>query len=79
MATIIYEIDQTPYQSTFYNGTIEVLEAGGALTIESVLLVSFGVALLAFLGLWILTQAQSLSKVALYTVMSYMKCLYQLP
>lgn len=64
VGTIIYEIDQNPYQSTFYNGTIEVTEAGGFLTIESVLLVSVGVALLGLFGLWIRSQIQSLSKKA---------------
>ncbi|XP_047309995.1 translocon-associated protein subunit alpha-like [Impatiens glandulifera] len=59
---IIYEIDQNPYQSTFYNGTIEVSEASGFITIESVLLVSFGVALLGIFGLWIRNQIQNLSK-----------------
>lgn len=70
VATVIYEIDQTPYQSTFYNGTIEVLEADGGLTIESVLLITLGVALLAFLGFWIRAQAQNLSKVAQYEITS---------
>ncbi|CAM8907131.1 unnamed protein product [Rhodiola kirilowii] len=62
VATVIYEIDQTPYQSTFYNGTIEVVEAGGALSIETIFLVTLGVALLVFLGLWLRGQAQNLSK-----------------
>ncbi|KAK6946389.1 Translocon-associated protein (TRAP), alpha subunit [Dillenia turbinata] len=62
VGTIIYEIDQTPYQSTFYNGTIEVVEAGGFLNVESVFLVTLGIALLVLLGLWIRGQVQNLSK-----------------
>ncbi|KAK9108713.1 hypothetical protein Sjap_016773 [Stephania japonica] len=62
VGTIIYEIDQHPFQSTFYNGTIEVVEANGFLSIESVLLVTFAIALLVLLGLWIHGQVQHLSK-----------------
>ncbi|KAE9593414.1 hypothetical protein Lal_00028977 [Lupinus albus] len=62
VGTIVYEIDQQPYQSTFYNGTIEVVEAGAFLSIESVFLVTLGAALLALLGIWIHGQIQNLSK-----------------
>ncbi|CAL0334227.1 unnamed protein product [Lupinus luteus] len=62
VATVVYEIDQRPYQSTFYNGTIEVVEAGAFLSIESVFLVTLGAALLALLGIWIHGQIQNLSK-----------------
>ncbi|KAK9941659.1 hypothetical protein M0R45_007358 [Rubus argutus] len=62
VGTIIYEIDQQPYQSTFYNGTIEVVEAGSLLSIESVFLITLGFALLVLLGLWIHGQIQQLSK-----------------
>ncbi|KAK7258090.1 hypothetical protein RIF29_32532 [Crotalaria pallida] len=62
VGTIVYEIEQQPYQSTFYNGTIEVVEAGAFLSIESVFLVTLGVALLALLGIWIHGQIQNLSK-----------------
>ncbi|KAE9620268.1 putative translocon-associated protein (TRAP), alpha subunit [Lupinus albus] len=62
VGTIVYEIDQNPYQSTFYNGTIEVVEAGTFLSIESVFLVTLGIALLALLGIWIHGQIQNLSK-----------------
>ncbi|XP_074567454.1 translocon-associated protein subunit alpha-like [Curcuma longa] len=62
VARIDYEIDQQPYQNVFYNGTIEVVEAGGFLTIESVFLVTLGVALLVFLGLWAYGQIQQFSK-----------------
>jgi len=63
VGTIIYEIDQHPYQSVFYNGTIEVVEAGGFLSVESVFLVTLGVALLGLLGLWAYGQIQHFSKV----------------
>ncbi|OAY52375.1 translocon-associated protein subunit alpha [Manihot esculenta] len=62
VGTIFYEIDQHPYQSTFYNGTIEVVESGGFLSVESVFLVTLGFALLVLLGLWIHGQIQNLSK-----------------
>ncbi|GAU39958.1 hypothetical protein TSUD_61470 [Trifolium subterraneum] len=62
VGTILYEIDEHPYQSTFFNGTIEVVESVGFLSIESVFLVTLGVALLVLLGLWIHGQVQNLSK-----------------
>ncbi|KAJ1411658.1 Translocon-associated protein [Sesbania bispinosa] len=62
VGTIVYEIDQHPYQNTFYNGTIEVVEAGAFLSMESVFLVTLGAALLVLLGLWIHGQIQNLSK-----------------
>ncbi|KAD7478940.1 hypothetical protein E3N88_02076 [Mikania micrantha] len=52
--TITYEIDQQPYQNTFYNSTIEVTEAGGFVTL--------GLALIVLLGLWVRFQLQFLSK-----------------
>lgn len=63
VGAIIYEIDQNTYQSTFYNGTIEVVEAGNVLSIESVFLVTLGIALLVLLGVWIRGQIKNLSKV----------------
>ena len=62
VGTIIYEIDEHPYQSTFFNGTVEVVESGAFLSMESVFLVTLGVALLVLLGLWIHGQIQYLSK-----------------
>ncbi|KAL3539059.1 hypothetical protein ACH5RR_002425 [Cinchona calisaya] len=62
VGTIVYEIDQHPYQSTFYNGTIEVTEAGGPLSVESVFLVSLGIALVGFVVFWIRNQIQHWSK-----------------
>nr|XP_043638666.1 translocon-associated protein subunit alpha [Erigeron canadensis] len=62
VGTIVYEIDQLPYQNTFYNGTIEVIEAGGLVSVETVFLVSLGISLLVFLALWVRGQIQNLSK-----------------
>lgn len=62
VGTIIYEIDQHPYQNTFFNGTVEVVESGAFLSIESVFLVTLGTALLVLFGLWIHGQIQNLSK-----------------
>ncbi|KAJ4716729.1 Translocon-associated protein subunit alpha [Melia azedarach] len=62
VGSIVYEIDQHPYQSTFYNGTIEVVEAGGFVSVESVFLVTLGIALLVLLGLWVQGQVKQLSK-----------------
>ncbi|MED6188785.1 hypothetical protein PIB30_089208 [Stylosanthes scabra] len=62
VGTILYEIDQHPYQNTFFNGTIEVAESGGFLSMESVFLVTLGIALLVLLGLWVHGQIQHLSK-----------------
>ncbi|GAA0162137.1 membrane traffic protein [Lithospermum erythrorhizon] len=62
VGTIVYEIDNLPYQNTFFNGTIEVVEAGGLFSVESVFLFCLGVALLTLLGFWVNSQIQQLSK-----------------
>uniref|UniRef100_A0A7C9DWG6 Translocon-associated protein subunit alpha n=1 Tax=Opuntia streptacantha TaxID=393608 RepID=A0A7C9DWG6_OPUST len=62
VGSIVYEIDKTPYQSTFYNGTIEVVEVGGLFSIETVFLVMLAIGLLVALGLWIHGQLQRFSK-----------------
>ncbi|CAH9056662.1 unnamed protein product [Cuscuta europaea] len=62
VASIVYEIDQNQYQSTFYNGTIEVIESGSTLSVESVFLFFLGVGILGLLGFWIHGQIQRLSK-----------------
>ncbi|KAL8248381.1 hypothetical protein R6Q59_005249 [Mikania micrantha] len=62
VGTITYEIDQQPYQNTFYNSTIEVTEAGGFVSAETVFLVTLGLALIVLLGLWVRSQLQFLSK-----------------
>ncbi|XP_022135777.1 translocon-associated protein subunit alpha-like [Momordica charantia] len=58
VGTIFYEVNQNAYQSVFFNGTIEVVEASGVISIESVFLVTLGIALLVLLGLWIHGQIQ---------------------
>lgn len=60
VGTIVYEIDQHPYQNTFYNGTIEVVEPGVLFSMESAFLFTLGTALLVLLGLWINGQIQNL-------------------
>lgn len=60
---IIYDVEGKPYQSVFYNGTIEVVESGGLLSGESVFLITLGIALLLLLGLWAYSQVQRLTKV----------------
>nr|XP_043626838.1 translocon-associated protein subunit alpha-like [Erigeron canadensis] len=60
--TIVYEVQQRPYQNIFYNGTIEVTEAGGLANVETIFLISLGIALLALFGLWVRGHIQSLSK-----------------
>ncbi|GFY94606.1 XAP5 family protein [Actinidia rufa] len=64
VGTIVYEIEENPYQSTFYNGTIEVAEASGPLSVESVFLFFLGIALVGFFGIWIRNQIQHFSKVS---------------
>lgn len=63
VASVVYEIEQQAYQNIFYNGTIEVAEAGGFLSVESVFLVTLGLALIGLLGLWAYGQIQQFSKV----------------
>ncbi|VFQ65868.1 unnamed protein product [Cuscuta campestris] len=62
VGSIVYEVDQLTYQSTFYNGTIEVTEPSGLLSVESVFLFSLGVAIVGLLGFWIRDRFQNLSK-----------------
>ncbi|CAN6485365.1 unnamed protein product [Victoria cruziana] len=62
VGTIVYEVDEQQYNSVFYNGTIEVIEAGGFVSVESVFLVTLAIAITGLLGLWIYGQLQNLSK-----------------
>ncbi|KAI3781261.1 hypothetical protein L2E82_11270 [Cichorium intybus] len=59
---IVYEVDQLPYQNTFYNGTIEVVEAGGLVSVETLFLISLGIGLFILCVLWVRGQMQNLSK-----------------
>ncbi|GMI73377.1 hypothetical protein like AT2G16595 [Hibiscus trionum] len=62
VGTVVYEIDRHPYRSTYYNGTIEVVEAGGFVSVESVFLVTLGISLAVLLGLWLHGQFKRISK-----------------
>ncbi|GAA0165209.1 membrane traffic protein [Lithospermum erythrorhizon] len=62
VGTIVYEVDKLPYQNTFFNGTIEVAEAGGLYSVETVFLFCLGVGLLILFGFWVSNQTQHLSK-----------------
>lgn len=64
---IVYEVDQLAYQNTFYNATIEVTEAGGLISIETIFLISLGISLLVLFGLWARSQMQNLSMVIMHT------------
>ncbi|KAJ8433949.1 hypothetical protein Cgig2_001878 [Carnegiea gigantea] len=64
VGSIVYEIDKTPYQSTFYNGTIEVVDSSGFLSVETVFLVMLGIALIVAVCLWIHSQLQRFTKKA---------------
>jgi translocon-associated protein subunit alpha len=59
---MLYEIDQHPYLSVFYNGSVEVVELGGFLSGESVFLLTLGIGLLALLGFWVNGQIHHFSK-----------------
>lgn len=79
VGTIIYELDDRPFQSTFFNGTVEVVESGAFLSMESVFLVTLGTALLILLVLWIHGQIQNLSKVLKSLYFFQIMCYQGLP
>jgi len=60
--SILYEVDEQLFQTVFYNGTVEVVEASGILSIETVFLITLGLALLCLLGIWVYGQIQRFSK-----------------
>eukprot|EP01018_Ginkgo_biloba_P013463 Gb_35947 [translate_table: standard] len=62
VGSMFYEVDEQLYQTVFYNGTIEVVEGSGILSIETVFLITLGLALLGLSGLWIYGQIQRFSK-----------------
>lgn len=70
---IVYEVDQLAYQNTFYNATIEVTEAGGLISIETMILISLGISLLVLFGLWAHSQMLNLSMVIMHTN-NYLMC-----
>uniref|UniRef100_A0A0C9S5W1 Translocon-associated protein subunit alpha n=1 Tax=Wollemia nobilis TaxID=56998 RepID=A0A0C9S5W1_9CONI len=62
VGSISYELDEQLFETVFHNGTIEVVEASGVLSIETVFLITLGLALLGIFGLWIHGQIQQISK-----------------
>lgn len=81
VGTIIYEIDGKPYQSTFYNGTIEVVEDGPLFRMESVflsgLLISVIIVLIIYIqnGLRHMTKVREIHPISLsYRIFRLMLC-----
>ncbi|ESQ50872.1 hypothetical protein EUTSA_v10022826mg [Eutrema salsugineum] len=62
VGTIIYEIDGKPYQSTFYNGTIEVVEDGPLFRMESVFLCGLLLLVITLLIIYIQNNMKHLTK-----------------
>jgi len=60
--SILYEVDEQIFQTVFYNSTVEVVEASGILSIETVFLITLGLALLCLFGIWAYGQIQRFSK-----------------
>lgn len=66
VGTIVYEIDGKPYQSTFYNGTIEVVEDGPLFRMESVFLSGLLISLIVLLMIYIKNGLRHMTKVPTY-------------
>lgn len=62
VASILYEVNGQPHQSVFYNGTFEVVEAGGYFSGETLFLVTLGLGMFGLLSMWLFDQFQKLSK-----------------
>ncbi|VVB15734.1 unnamed protein product [Arabis nemorensis] len=62
VGTIIYEIDGKPYQSTFYNGTIEVIEDGPLFRMESVFLSGVLISVIIVLIIYIQNGLRHMTK-----------------
>ncbi|XP_010516548.1 PREDICTED: translocon-associated protein subunit alpha-like [Camelina sativa] len=62
VGTIIYEIDGKPYQSTFYNGTIEVVEDGPLFRMESFFLSGLLIFVIVLLALYIQNCLKHMTK-----------------
>ncbi|KAH7436523.1 hypothetical protein KP509_05G024200 [Ceratopteris richardii] len=62
VATILYEVDEVPYQSVFYNGSVEVAEADGFVRGETLFLVMLGGGVIVLFGVWVSSRFQKLSK-----------------
>lgn len=63
VASIYYDIDDQAHRTTFYNGTVEVVEAHGFFSGETLFLITLGLGLSGLLGIWAYGQIQRLSKV----------------
>ncbi|CAM6123942.1 unnamed protein product [Calypogeia fissa] len=64
VASIYYDIDNQAHRTTFYNGTVEVVEAHGFFSGETLFLITLGLGLSGLLGIWAYGQIQRLSKKA---------------
>lgn len=62
VGTIVYQIDGKPYQSTFYNGTIEVVEDGPLFRMESVFLSGLLISLIVLLMIYIKNGLRHMTK-----------------
>lgn len=62
VGTIVYEMDGKPYQSIFYNGTIEVVEDGPLFRMESVFLSGLLISLIVVLIIYIQNGLRHMTK-----------------
>ncbi|KAH8947579.1 hypothetical protein BDL97_11G049800 [Sphagnum fallax] len=62
VASVVYELGEQLHKSVFYNGTVEVVEASGFVSGETVFLITLGLGLLGLLGMWVYSQVQRISK-----------------
>ena len=50
---MVYELNNQLHKSVFYNGILEVVEASGFVSGETLFLVTLGKGLLGLLGMWV--------------------------
>eukprot|EP00270_Netrium_digitus_P019689 TRINITY_DN7827_c1_g1_i2.p1 TRINITY_DN7827_c1_g1~~TRINITY_DN7827_c1_g1_i2.p1 ORF type:complete len:297 (+),score=66.09 TRINITY_DN7827_c1_g1_i2:137-1027(+) len=62
VAEILYEVDGTLFGNVAMNATVEIVEASGSVSGETIFLVLLSIGLLTLLGMWINTQLQKFSK-----------------
>ncbi|CDY72561.1 BnaCnng78290D, partial [Brassica napus] len=67
VGTIVYEMDGKPYQSIFYNGTVEVVEDGPLFRMESVFLSGLLISLIVVLIIYIQNGLRHMTKVQTFT------------
>eukprot|EP00246_Nothoceros_aenigmaticus_P016874 TRINITY_DN789_c0_g1_i1.p1 TRINITY_DN789_c0_g1~~TRINITY_DN789_c0_g1_i1.p1 ORF type:complete len:281 (-),score=52.38 TRINITY_DN789_c0_g1_i1:399-1220(-) len=60
--TVYYLVGDQVHRTVFYNGTVDVAEASGMFSGETLFLFTLGAGLLGLLGMWVYGQAQKLSK-----------------